>query len=119
MTSSGMKRLIPPGIVFGTQRIRGAYLRSIESLLEQAAQIIRLTKLHKPAQRSIRIGGCRVDENTSLRTAVICLGIDAFPNTCGIVAAVERQFPDEQMSDRMEQCVTNPGKIAVWLEAAP
>ena len=102
MTSSGMKGLISPGIVFGTQRIRGTYLRSIESLLEQAAKIVWFTKLDKSAQRSIRIGGSRVDENTSLRTAAFCLGIDAFPNTCGIVAAVERQFPDEQMSDRME-----------------
>ena len=82
-------------IMFRTERIRGAYLRAIQRLLQQAAKIFWLAKVDEAAQRAVRIGCCRVDENACLRAIARCVGIDALTNASGVVSAFQRQLPNQ------------------------
>ena len=66
MAGSTMQRSIFFWIMFRTERIRGADLRAIQRLLQQAAKIFWLAKVDEAAQRAVRIGCCRVDEDACL-----------------------------------------------------
>lgn len=53
-------------IMLRAEWIRGADLRAIQCLLQQTAKVLWLAEIDEAAQRAVRIGCCRVDEDACL-----------------------------------------------------
>src|SRR5438445_635881 len=90
------------GIMLGAERVRGADLRAVQGLLQQAPEVLRLAEIDEATQGPIGVGGCRVDEDASLRTLAQGISIDSLADTRGVVAAFQRQLTNQQVRERVE-----------------
>ena len=59
-----MQRAIRSGIVFRAQGIGRADRSAVQGLFDQAPEILGFSKLHQPTERSVRIGGRRVEQHS-------------------------------------------------------
>ena len=97
MASRSMQRLIFTGVVFGAQGVGGADMRSIQRLTKQPSEIFGLAQFNQSPERSIGIGGCRVDQEAGLVLRSIHLRVYPFPDTGSVVPTFEGQLSDQQM----------------------
>ena len=78
-------------------------------MFQEAPEILWLTEVHEATQRAVRVGGCRVDEDASLRTFAGGVGIDSLADARCVVAALQRQLTNQQMRERVEHGVPDAG----------
>src|SRR2546423_3398860 len=58
----------------------------------------------------------RIYQNPRLPSVTFRVRIDAFSDTCGVVAAFEGQFPDQQVRQRVEHHIADTWKSFVRVE---
>lgn len=84
-------------------------MRSIQCLAKQPSEIFGLSQFDQSPERSIGIGGCRVDQQAGLVPFSIHLRVYPFPDAGGIVATFQGQLPDQHVRQGMEHDVACSG----------
>src|SRR5579883_2610983 len=78
----------------------------IQSLVEQPPEVLGFAQFDQSTERSVRVGGSGVDEEASLILVAVDLGVNPLANAGGIVTALERQFPDQHVRERVEHHIS-------------
>jgi len=117
-----MKRqTISNRVVLGTQRVRGAKPSTLQHCQKMPLESLRSPQAHEPAESPLAVRRGGVDQHPGGRRTIAMglLRVHPLAQCRNPVTTLEGQLTYERVGERVNEDVTNPGEVLVWLRDAP